>query len=163
MKEKSVLLLFLLLLLLLSGCVGPQQKQEPPRVSLVGIKVIGIQLLEQRFGLTLRVQNPNREALDIDGISFSVEVNDKTLAQGVNGDQVTIPGFGEALLEVEASSTLFGLIDQLRDLEQQHAPIDYRIHGNISLSGSLFRLPFEQRGQFGGATERPAPSGGRGI
>lgn len=164
MTTKAVFLYCLLNALLLAGCTALQPKQEAPRISLVGIEVIEVRLLEQRFGLTLRVQNPNRQALNIDGISFAVEINGKDFAQGVSASKVQVPGFGEALLAVEASSTLFDIIDQLRDLEQRNAPIDYRIHGNISQRGALIRLPFEQRGRLGGRPERSAPAGGgRGI
>ena len=164
MTGKQATVLVLLLALLLAGCAGLQSRQEAPRVTLVGIKVIEIGLLEQRFGLTLRVQNPDRAALDIDGISFTVEINGKSFAQGVGASEVRVPGFGETLLTVRASSTLLDIVEQLRDLEQRNAPVDYRIHGSISQRGSLLRLPFEQRGRLGGGSARPAPTdSGRGI
>lgn len=151
MKRITNYMLLLVSSLLLSACAGPGQKIETPRVNLVSLQVIEIQLLEQRFDLTLRIQNPNREALTIDGISFAVELNGKEFAHGVDNQRVTIPAFGEVLTEVEVVSTLFGLVDQLRNLDPESGePVSYRIHGNISLSGHPLSIPFQQKGRIGG-------------
>lgn len=156
MKIKPLVYLCLLTAsLLLSACATLQQ-QESPRVSLVGLKLIDVSLLEQRFSLTLRVQNPNRTPLDIEGLSFKVEIDGKDFAQGVSSNGAEIPAFGEQLLTVEASSTLFDLIDQLQRLQPDKNGLDYRIHGSISPRGSLINVPFERSGRLGGPSETPA-------
>ena len=163
--NKAIGTLALAVALLLAGCAGLGQKLETPRVNLVGLKVLDLQLFEQRFGLTLRVQNPNRTDLTIAGISFEVELNDREFARGVDNQKVQVPAFGESLLEVTVVSTLFSLVDQLRDLNRQTAtPLDYRIHGRISLAGSPISIPFEEKGRLGGNPEQAAPAkGGREI
>ena len=156
----------LLLAVLLAGCAGLGVKTEPPRVNLVALELVEMQLFEQRYRLRLRVQNPNREAIEIEGIDFKVALNDRPFAQGVGRPESVVPGFGEALIEVVVVSTLIGLIDQLRALEQrQGEPLNYRINGRLSLSGTPFSIPFERSGELdgtGGGTPA-APDQGRSI
>lgn len=138
-------------LLLLTGCAGLTTREAPPRVNLVNLRLIDMQLFEQRYGLTLRIQNPDRQPLAIEGLSFEVELNGKSFAHGVSNRATQIPAFGEAVLEVEVVSTLFGLVEQLRRLEQrQGQPLSYRIAGRISTAGSLLSIPFEQQGELAG-------------
>lgn len=163
--NKVIGFLLLTIAMMLAGCASLGQKLETPRVNLVGLKVLDLQLFEQRFGLTLRVQNPNRTELAIDGISFEVEINDREFAHGVDNQTVTVPAFGESVLEVEVVSSLFSLVDQLRDLNRRSGkPLDYRIHGRISLAGNPISIPFEQTGQLGGkSNEKPRSEAGREI
>ncbi|MES9959687.1 MAG: LEA type 2 family protein [Sedimenticola sp.] len=157
MTRTTVLALSWLMLALLSGCAGLAQSQDSPRVTLTGIKMINMEIFEQRYGLTLRIQNPNPEPLQIDGMSFKVEINDRSFASGVSDKRVTVEGFGEAVLEVEVSSSLFDIVEQLRALEKREGDsLTYRIHGKIHQAGSPFALPFERKGVIGGpSTETP--------
>lgn len=157
--------LLMLALLLLSACAGLGQRYESVRVSLVGLEVTEVQLFEQRYGLTLRVQNPNSAALSIDGLSFEVKLNGKPFAHGVSNQAVEIPAYGEEVLKMNIVSSLFRVVDQLRALEQQNGkPVSYRISGHVGLAGGLGRIPFDQQGEFGGGQERqPAPGGDRRI
>lgn len=156
--KPSVYLCLLAASLLLAACATLQPK-ESPRVSLVGVKLIGVGLLEQRFSLTLRIQNPNRTPLDIEGLSFKVEIDGKDFARGVSGNGAEIPAFGEQLLTVEASSTLLDLIDQLQRLQPDMNGLDYRIHGSISPRGSLTNVPFERSGRLSGPSAAQGDEG----
>ena len=136
----------LYLFLLLSGCAG-MATREPPRVNLVNLQVIDMQLFEQRYGVTLRIQNPGRQPLEIEGLSFDLELNGKSFAHGVSNRATVVPAFGEAVLDVEVVSSLFGIVDQLRDLEQDR-PLSYRLSGQLALAGSLISIPFEKKGEL---------------
>ncbi|MES9962632.1 MAG: LEA type 2 family protein [Candidatus Sedimenticola sp. 20ELBAFRAG] len=158
MSTPKALTLCLLALLILSGCAGMAESRESPRVTLVGIKMVSVEIFEQRYGLMLRIQNPNPDALVITGMSFKVEINDQDFASGVSDNGVTVEGFGEATLDVEVVSSLFDVVEQLRALEKrQGQPLVYRIHGKIRHAGSPFSIPFERKGRIGGPATEPAP------
>ncbi len=147
--------LLLATLLLLAGCSGLPTREAPPRVNLVDLQPLEMTLFEQRYRLTLRIQNPDRQPLRIDGLSFEVELNDRPFAHGVSNTPVEVPGFGEAVTQVEVVSTLFGLVDQIRGLEQRRGrPLSYRISGRIGVAGSMLSIPFEQKGSLGGDAPR---------
>jgi LEA14-like dessication related protein len=139
----------LLLMLLLSACASLAPKQERVRVTIVDIRPLESTLMEQRFLVKLRLQNRSKTPLAIDGMSFDLELNDRDFASGVSNQAVTTPGFGEALIEVKVSSTLFGMIRQLQTLQNREPrPFHYRISGNLSSPGSLFGLTFSESGEI---------------
>ncbi|MEJ2455058.1 MAG: LEA type 2 family protein [Candidatus Thiodiazotropha sp.] len=154
MKQQSVSAhfrfpLLLVLSLLLSACASLLPKDDRVRVTIVDIRPLESTLMEQRFLVKLRLQNRSREELSVDGMSFDLELNGKDFASGVSNQAVTAPGFGEALIEVKVSSTLFGVIRQIQALQNREPqPFQYRISGSLSSPGSLFGLGFDERGEI---------------
>jgi len=138
---------FLTLLLLgtvLSGCAAMTGLSEPPRVRLVSITATDLQLFEQRFRVTLQVQNPNSENITIRGLDYEIAVNGKIFARGVSGKPITIPAYGENSADVEVVSTLQSLMEQFQALSGRGEPtIDYGISGHVSVEGIPFPVPFE--------------------
>lgn len=152
-------LLGLLCVLTLSGCATLPGTLTPPEVSLADLRLIDVGLFEQRFGLSLRVLNPNEVDIPVEGLSFTLELNDTTFATGVSNESVTIPRLGEAVVDVQAVSTLTGLLHQLRRLSQGEQGITYRIHGTLSTGGMLGGVPFDRRGEI----EWPLGPAGRSV
>jgi LEA14-like dessication related protein len=104
-------------------------------------------LFEQRYGLTLRVQNPNPEELAVSGVDFRLSLNGETFADGVSNQSARIPAYGDALLEVDVSSSLLRVFDQIRALEQGASDgLRYRIEGTLAVGEGWSRLPFEREG-----------------
>ena len=143
------LLTLLALTLLLSACASMMPRDERVKVTIVDIRPLESTLMEQRFLVKLRLQNRASEPLSIEGMSFDLELNGKDFASGVSNQAVTADGYGEALLEVKVSSTLFGVIRQIQALQNREPqPFQYRISGSLSSPGSLFGLGFEEQGEI---------------
>jgi len=148
-KRLALPALFLVLFVLLSGCAYLPSGTEPPRVHLVGLQLTQVDVFEQRYRLRLRIQNPNDFALNIRGLDFRVEVNGEQFAEGVSSKAVEVPGFGEAVTEVEVSSSLWSLARQFRDRTAAPESIAYRLHGRVALEGVALPVGFESTGEFG--------------
>jgi LEA14-like dessication related protein len=149
MKTASRLFSIILILsgLLTTGCASLIQQTEPPLVSVINLKLLDVQLFEQQYGLTMRVQNPNDFPLPIKGLSYNLEVNGSDLAHGVSNKAITIPAFGEKKLELTMVSGTFGIIRQLQSLEQaKQQTLEYRLSGKLSLSSRFLPLYFEKTG-----------------
>jgi LEA14-like dessication related protein len=139
----------LMLALLLGACASMRPKSDRIHVTIVDIKPLRSTLMEQRYLIKLRLQNRSREALVIDGMSFDLDLNGKAFASGVSNAAITAPGFGEALIEVKVSSTLFGVIRQIQTLQgKQPQPFHYRISGSLNSPDSLFGLGFSESGEI---------------
>ena len=131
---------------LLSGCASMTGLGEAPRVSLVSIVPVDFQLFEQRFAVTLQVQNPNSRDITIRGLDYAIEINDKLFAQGVSGKAITIPAYGMNTAQVEVVSTLQRVMEQLEELGNRARPsIDYAISGSANIDGIPVPVPFEYR------------------
>ena len=131
----------------LAGCATMVGLSEAPRVSLVSITPVDFQLFEQRFRVTLRVQNPNSRAITIRGLDYEIVVNERSFAQGVSGKPLTVPAYGENSAEVEVVSTLQRVLEQLEELTKRDRPsIDYKIRGHVRVDGIPIPVPFEYQG-----------------
>jgi LEA14-like dessication related protein len=152
-------LLGLLLAGLLSACAAINPYSEAPRVSLAGIVPKDMSLLEQRYGLRLRIMNPNDAALPIEGLSYALEINEQEFAYGVSRQTVEIPAFGEALLDVEVVSNLLTMMRQLQQMSgESRDSLSYRLTGKINLANRLGALPFDYSGELSWLPPaRPAP------
>jgi LEA14-like dessication related protein len=153
---------FLLLLsLTVAACATTAIYQDPPRVTLTSIQPKDMTLLEQRYSLQLRVMNPNDVAIPVQGLSYALEINGREFAYGVSNVTLSIPPFGEALLDVEVVSNLLNIMQQVQEMQgEQHDSLSYRLSGKINLDNSPARLPFEYEGELKylpATTETPAP------
>jgi LEA14-like dessication related protein len=145
---------------LLGACATLSPYKESPRVSLVSIQPQQMGVLEQRFGLQLRILNPNDVAIPVEGLSYTIEINNREFAYGVSRQAVEIPAFGEALLDVDVVSNLLNVVQQLQALNgETRSSLDYRLSGKISLADSPASLPFDYSGELTylpAATSAPA-------
>lgn len=137
--------------LLLAGCAALQSALETPHVTLNNLQVLDMTLLEQRYAVTLRVQNPNPIPLPITGMNFRLDINDTELGRGVSGAAVTVPAYGEQLVKINLVSNLMRVFNQIRTLESGKSKgpsLRYRLSGGLSLSSRIGKLPFEYSGEF---------------
>jgi LEA14-like dessication related protein len=142
-------MLLVFCVLLITGCATMNQYPEQPRVSLVSIQPKAMTLLEQRYGLQLRILNPNETAIPLEGMSYSLEINGREFAYGVSRQAVSIPAFGEALLDVDVVSNLLNVMQQVQEMSNEQPDVlRYRLSGKLSLSNSLLKLPFDYHGEL---------------
>jgi LEA14-like dessication related protein len=140
----------LLFAVILSGCATMQSPLEAPHVTLTDLRMLDMTLFEQRYGLKIRVQNPNPVNLPITGMNFRLDINDAELGRGVSGQAVTVPAYGEAVVEIKLTSNLVRIFDQIRGLESgKGQSLRYRLAGGISVANRLGKLPFDYQGEIG--------------
>ena len=136
------------LALLLHGCSGMPPGIDPPTVVLSDFGIAGGSFFEQQFNLKLRVQNPNDQEIRIDGVAFTLEVNDAPFANGVGNQMVTVGRFASATVAVDGYSSTGGLIRQAgRFMQGGDRALRYRLKGTLNMAGGL-RVPFDRSGEF---------------
>ena len=74
--------------------------REPIQVTVAGIEQLQGEGLEGRMLVKLRVQNPNDDPVEYDGVYLKVEVQGTTYATGVSDARGSVPRFGESVIEV---------------------------------------------------------------
>jgi LEA14-like dessication related protein len=142
---------------LLAGCTS--LGEERVEVHLVSVTLQESTPLEQRVGLGLRFQNRGASDLTVDGLAFRIEASGTTISSGVSSQAFTIPRFGEARVDVEATSTLAGVVRQVLDLQRQSGSADprlrYRLYGTANLVPQV--LTIGRAGSFGFDTVNELP------
>ncbi|WP_043307047.1 LEA type 2 family protein [Pseudomonas sp. ML96] len=134
MYQRLTRALLLLLVVTQGGC-AVLAPRDPLRIDLVGLEPLPAQGMEMRFAVVLRVQNPNDNPIDYDGLSVELDVNGQPLASGVSDQSGQVPRYGEELLRVPLS------ISALSVMRQAWAAAGYQ-NGR--------GLPYELRGKLGG-------------
>lgn len=128
---------------LIAACAPRLQK---PEVSLAGIDLVRLGLLEQRFVLKLRIRNPNDVDVPVNALNFDVELNTRHFARGVSDKPVIIPRQGETILEVKTVSRLGDVLKPLLDAQKNgRERIGYRVFGSVDLEG-YGNIPFDRSG-----------------
>lgn len=130
--------LLLCLLAVVSTACTTLPPHDPLRIDLVGLEPLPGQGLEVRFAVKLRVQNPNDDAIEFDGVALELEVNDQPLASGVSDQRGRVPRFGETLISVPVSISAFSAMRQAWAAAgyKPGQGLPYVLHGK--LAGGLF-------------------------
>jgi LEA14-like dessication related protein len=139
----------LLFAALLAGVVGCAStfKLEPPKLSVVSLKVQSADIFSQRMMVRMRVINPNARELPIKGISYRIEVSDAELAQGLADAPFVVPAMGETEFDVQVTANLAGALLKYLSRRDSADSLEYRLVGEVALSsGFLRRIPFDERG-----------------
>jgi LEA14-like dessication related protein len=148
-RYSRYMLLTLLGLGLLAGCASLTPELDPPKISLVSFKSLPGESAAPRFEIKLRVINPNKQALDIAGISYSVELLDKELITGVANDVAPIAGYGEGVVTLEAGLQLLELLRLMASLGSAGSgPLEYRFSAKIDFNGFIPTQRVEESGEI---------------
>lgn len=133
----------------LFACAALAPRLESPRVSLADLQLEQFGVFEQRYRLSLRVQNPNDVELPIAGMEFRLYLNDEEFAHGLSDQRVTLPAFGEQLVEVQVTSGITGILGQVQRLGSgELKTFSYRLAGHVKPLHRTLKYPFEYRGEI---------------
>lgn len=136
-------------LTLLGGCASIIPEVDPPKVSLESFNSLPGEGGAPRFEIKLRIANPNKQSLDIAGISYSVEILDKELISGVTNEVPLIEAYSEEVVTLEAGLQLFQLVRLLAGLGQQATDnLDYKFSAKIDFNGFVPTQRIEETGSI---------------
>jgi len=138
MKFRFVLLV--VLATLSTGCAGFGPGYETPTVTVSSFRALPSDGAMPAFEIGLRVINPNREALELKGVSYTVSLEGHEIITGVGNELPVIEAYGEGEFKLTASANLFAGIRLLTDL--------------MSSGNDSFKYSFEAKLDIG--TFRPA-------
>jgi LEA14-like dessication related protein len=101
---------------LLAGCAGLRPGWETPTVTVKSVRAVPSQGMLPEFEIDLHIVNPNREALKLVGVSYTVSLEGHELVKGVGNDLPVIEGYGEGDIMLNASADLFAGVGLVREL-----------------------------------------------
>ena len=132
-----------------SGCAGLQPEVPKPTVTINSFKVVPSNSITPRFEINLRILNTSREALDIQGVVYTVELEGNQILTGVAKDLPTIESYSEANVSVSGSPDFFGSFSLIKDMmENQGKPINYEVDVSIDAGSFYPILHTTKKGEF---------------
>ncbi len=143
-----------LLLTCIAGCAALSGR-DAPSVKVAGLAPLASEGLELRFALKMRVQNPNTEPIDYDGIAVELDLDGRGLASGVSNQKGQIPRYGEQVLTVPVSISALAALRQLlsrigsADRDLAGGTISYSLKGKLgAAAGGFDAVRFVDQGEL---------------
>lgn len=122
---------------------------DPPRVTMDSLRVLPTEGSVPRFEIKLRVSNPNTAALDIAGVSYSLELLGRELLHGVTRDVRKIEGYSEDVITLEASVQMLQVLRLLANFGTQlDQPLEYRFLAKVDFNGLTPTQRVEETGEI---------------
>jgi hypothetical protein len=148
---------------LLVGCASLGGR-DPLHVALAGVDSLPGEGLEMRMAVKLRVQNPNDEAVDYNGVALTLELRGLDFASGVSDASGSVPRFGETVLVVPVTVSGYAMAKQALTFAMgDRSKVNWVARGKLSGSG-FGGVRFESKGEFdlpAGLANAPVPSAPR--
>jgi LEA14-like dessication related protein len=149
--------LLILVVLGLVGCSTLPRDALAPEVSVADVQLSRLGVFEQHFDVGLRVVNANEFPLNVEAMTFELEVNGQPFLHGQSQRALLIPAASTSVVRVDATTRSEDLLTQMRVLQNASlkAGVPYRIKGRMKTDRFPFWVPFDRQGVYGGI-DKPA-------
>ena len=132
-RARTIKTIALAMLLMVSGCTSWfDSGDKDPDVHLEKVELVQAKLLEQRFKLHFRVDNPNDSTLTVRGLSYAVYLGTIKLTEGENEHWFSVQPNSSAMYVIPVRTNLWPQVRPLVNLlETPDQPIPYRLEGTL--------------------------------
>ena len=133
----------------LTACVTTPSDFEEPSLSVTSFTPKTSDSITPRFEIVLHITNPNRDPLELEGISYTIHLDGNKVMSGVANDLPTIEPYGEADVELEATTDLFGGFQLLTGLMNEHKEhIEYEFNAKLDIGTFKPMIRVNKKGQL---------------
>lgn len=127
-------------LFFVGACATLPSDFKQPGVSVISVTPRILNGVAPEFDIVLQVTNPNRSALDIAGLSYTVNLSGSKVIEGVANDLPEIAPYGEAEVRLSATADLFGSLQVLSSLlADPTRPVEFEFNAEIDV-GSFYPM-----------------------
>ena len=123
---------------------------KEPEVSISGFRVINANLINQKFGVKFKLDNPNSVSLPINKISYSLVLANREFANGVTNKAFRVPANGSEEFEVEVNMNILESASYLSTImEKGGKDLDYSLLGKVEVDLPLLgSVPISKKGKI---------------
>ena len=139
--------------LLLSACATLSPDYEQPVVSLTHFRPMesaaGESGAGMGFEIGLRILNPNREPLNLEGVVYTVRLQGQDVVKGVGKGYEPIEGYGEGEITLTAVPQFLAGIRLLSGMMSQPTEgLQYEFEAKLDVGGFYPRIRVSETGEF---------------
>lgn len=135
----------------LSGCarLGLAPPFETPAVSVNSFRMVPSDRSVPQFEIGLRIANPNRVALNLAGLSYSVSIEGHKVLTGVASELPTVPAYGEEDILLLASPDLLSSVNLFSSLLQsRRETLAYELNAKLDVGRLRLPIPVAKKGEL---------------
>jgi hypothetical protein len=141
--------LALLLVVWLSACVTLSPDYEEPTVTLSSFRALPSEGMVPAFEIGLRIINPNPQALNLDGLGYTISLDGYELVKGVGKDFPVIEGYTEGDVKLTASANLLAGMRFVSSMMQSHeGAFEYEFKAKLDLGGLYPSIRIKETGNI---------------
>ena len=134
---------------ILAGCAGLGPGYETPTVAVSSFKALPSEGALPSFAIGLRVINPNREALELQGVAYTVSLQGHKIIKGVANDLPVIDGYGEGEIVLTAAANLFAGIRLITDLMRGDGDsLEFELEAKLDIGGFRPAIRVRESGEI---------------
>lgn len=138
---------------LLPACATLDPDYEEPTVTLSSFRALPSEGMVPAFEIGLRIINPNRQPLRLEGVVYTIAIEGHELVKGVGKDYPLIEGYSEGTITLTASANLLAGIRFVGDMMQSSGrPLEYEFKAKLDTGGVFPSIRVTERGTFDLAT-----------
>lgn len=149
MPRRPPIVIGLTVLLTLMGCATLRPDFEEPTVTVSSLRALPNEGLAPQIEIGLHIVNPNRVALNLQGIAYSLKLEGYKILTGVANDLPTIDAYGEGDVTLIATTDLLSSIRLITNLmNAQRGAIDYELEAKLDLGGFTPPIRVGEKGKI---------------
>jgi hypothetical protein len=131
------------------GCAGLEPGFETPTVGISSFRVLPWEGMAPRFEIGLHIVNPNRSALKLEGIVYSVTLEGHKVLTGATSDLPVIGAYGEGDVTLKATADLLRSINLFASLMQQpQDTFTYELDAKLDIGSLRPRIHIQDKGEI---------------
>ena len=96
----------LCLVALFGACATVKPGYEEPTVNLTSFRMVPSEGVAPQFEVGLQIINPNRDALELVGLAYTISLEGRDVISGVSNDLPVIEGYDQGEVKLLASTNL---------------------------------------------------------
>jgi len=138
-SRRKTIFILLTALLLLSGCLSRMITR--PNVAIQEIRLAGLSLTGATLTFLIELENPNGFGITISSFTYSIYLNDRSVASGETTEAVSIPRRSTTKVSLPLKTAFQDLEKSLNALIGSET-VEYRIEGSLGVRSFFGRWTF---------------------
>jgi LEA14-like dessication related protein len=135
------------IVVLLNGCAALSPAFEEPTLQVNSIKLKNSNSLAPEFEISLRVTNPNRDTLNIKGMSYTLNLAGNQVVSGVANDLPPSAAYGDTDVKIMATLSILGGFKLLNELMNEYQEsIQYQLIARLDVGSFYPRITITREG-----------------
>jgi LEA14-like dessication related protein len=136
-------------IIMIFGCAGLEPGFETPTVGVSSFRVLPSEGVAPQFEIGLHIVNPNRTALKLEGIVYSVTLNGHKVLMGASSDLPVIGAYSEGDVTLRATADLLRSISMLASLMKQgQDTFTYELDARLDIGHLRPRIHVQEKGEI---------------
>ena len=127
---------------------------RPPEFTITTIAILQADLINTRFRVGMRIDNPNPFPLNLSAFEYQLYGGGIFWAEGGTEDILPVPAAGSAETSLSLEMNFIGMPRRLLDEIVSMREVDYRFTGTVDVAAAAaltrlpqFRIPFDRQGR----------------